>query len=79
MRRQDGPLFSATTHHCAPFNLTGHPAISIPYGRVGENLPIGLQLVGAQLNERLLLQVAYAYESAYLNDFYMQRKQLALL
>lgn len=72
-------LFSATTHHCAPFNLTGHPAISIPYGRVGENLPIGLQLVGAQLNERLLLQVAYAYESAYLNDFYMQRKQLALL
>ena len=55
-------LFAATTHNCAPFNLTGHPAISIPCGVVEHNLPVGLQLVGAHHNERLILQMAYAYE-----------------
>lgn len=71
-------LFSATTHTCAPFNLTGHPAISIPCGIVENNLPVGLQLVGAHHSERLILQMAYAYEQAYLGDLYQQRQQLAL-
>ncbi|HEV2780538.1 MAG TPA: amidase family protein [Actinophytocola sp.] len=29
-----------------PFNLTGHPAISVPVGRTRAGLPVGLQLVG---------------------------------
>src|SRR5262249_26417631 len=29
-----------------PFNLTGHPAISLPCGFSRERLPIGLQIVG---------------------------------
>lgn len=70
-------LFMATTHSCAPFNLTGHPAISIPCGIVDNNLPVGLQLVGAHHNERLILQMAYAYEQAYLADLYQQRQQVA--
>lgn len=72
-------LFTATTHTCAPFNLTGHPAISVPCGVVDNNLPVGLQLVGAHNNERLILQMAYAYEKAYLADFYRKREQVALI
>ena len=45
-------------------NLAGVPAISIPCGRDGKNLPIGMQLMGDCFCEKKLLQVAYTYEQA---------------
>lgn len=48
----------------SPFNLTGLPAISIPCGRDGDGLPIGLQLVSRRWGEALLLRAARAYERA---------------
>lgn len=45
------------------FNLTGHPAISIPCGRTSEGLPCGLQLVGALNRTDDLLNVALACEA----------------
>ncbi len=44
-------------------NLAGIPAMSIPCGFV-DGMPIGLQLIGNHFEERLLYQVAYAYEQA---------------
>jgi aspartyl-tRNA(Asn)/glutamyl-tRNA(Gln) amidotransferase subunit A len=44
-----------------PANIAGIPAISIPCGVV-DNLPVGLQIMGPQLGESQVLQVAYAYE-----------------
>lgn len=44
------------------FNLTGHPAISLPAGRTAEGLPCALQLVGARGRTRDLLSVALACE-----------------
>lgn len=46
------------------FNLTGNPAVVVPCGFTGDGLPIGLQLVGAQWREEVILQVARAYEQA---------------
>ena len=46
------------------FNLTGNPALVLPCGFTNEGLPIGLQLVGAQWREEVILQVARAYEQA---------------
>lgn len=43
-------------------NLTGHPAISFPYGKNPEGLPIGLQAVGRYFEENTLLQVAASLE-----------------
>jgi aspartyl-tRNA(Asn)/glutamyl-tRNA(Gln) amidotransferase subunit A len=43
-------------------NLAGLPAISIPCGFSGGNLPIGLQLTGRMFDEATLLRVADAYE-----------------
>lgn len=40
-----------------PFNLTGHPALSIPFEGVSK-LPVGLQLVAAKGADELLLAVA---------------------
>jgi amidase len=44
----------------APFSFTGHPALSVPVGKVG-GLPVGMQLVGRFLDDPLLLRVASAY------------------
>ena len=43
-------------------NLTGKPAISIPY-RVVNGLPIGMQIIANSLQEKSLFQSAYALES----------------
>jgi aspartyl-tRNA(Asn)/glutamyl-tRNA(Gln) amidotransferase subunit A len=48
----------------APFNLTGHPALSVPGGMSREGIPIGLQFVGRRAGEPDLLRMAYAYEQA---------------
>ncbi len=48
----------------APFNLTGHPAFSVPCGISAVGLPIGLQLVGRHYDESTLLRIAHAYEQA---------------
>jgi aspartyl-tRNA(Asn)/glutamyl-tRNA(Gln) amidotransferase subunit A len=47
-----------------PFNLSGHPAISIPCGRTRDGLPIGVQLVGHKGRTPALVQVALATEAA---------------
>ena len=48
---------------CAPFNISGQPAISIP-GAVVEGLPIGVQLVAAHGREDVLIRVAAQLETA---------------
>ncbi|MFX1374524.1 MAG: amidase [Promethearchaeota archaeon] len=45
-----------------PFNLTGHPAASIPCGWSSEGLPIGMQIVGNRFSDLLVLQVSKAFE-----------------
>jgi len=45
-----------------PFNLTGHPAISIPSGRTAGGLPCAVQLVGCRMQTDALLKVALACE-----------------
>ncbi|HTN54547.1 MAG TPA: amidase family protein [Microbacterium sp.] len=47
----------------APANYTGHPALAVPVGFVGD-LPASLQLVGPHLSEALLLRCGYALEQA---------------
>jgi len=45
----------------SPFDLTGHPAMSIPCGMI-DGLPVGLMLVGRHLNEPVIYQAAQAFE-----------------
>ncbi len=60
-------LLEALIRCTAPFNLTGHPAMSVPCGVGDEGLPVGLQLVGPALSEALLADLATAFLSANLN------------
>jgi aspartyl-tRNA(Asn)/glutamyl-tRNA(Gln) amidotransferase subunit A len=45
------------------FNLTGHPALSMPCGVTSRGLPCGLQLVGRRFETDALLRVALAVEA----------------
>ena len=47
-----------------PFNLSGNPAASVPAGITAEGLPVGLQIIGPRLQDRLVMQMARAYEKA---------------
>jgi amidase len=44
------------------FNVTGHPAISIPDGNTLTGLPCALQIVGSRMQTDALLKVALACE-----------------
>ena len=46
----------------ASANLTGLPALSVPAGFTKQGLPVGFQLMGPDLSEGLLFNVAHAYE-----------------
>lgn len=48
-----------------PFNLTGHPAASIPAGLTSAGLPVGLQVVAPRFADKLLLAVSAAFEAAH--------------
>jgi aspartyl-tRNA(Asn)/glutamyl-tRNA(Gln) amidotransferase subunit A len=47
-----------------PFNLTGHPAISLNCGFSPDGLPIGLQLIGRFRAESALLRAAALFEAS---------------
>jgi aspartyl-tRNA(Asn)/glutamyl-tRNA(Gln) amidotransferase subunit A len=59
---RDG-LAGWTPMRTLPFNVTGHPALSVPAGFVA-GLPIGLQIVGPAQSEALICQIGHAFELA---------------
>jgi amidase len=47
----------------APFDVTGHPACSVPAG-LANGLPAGLMIVGRKFDDATVLRVAHTYEEA---------------
>jgi aspartyl-tRNA(Asn)/glutamyl-tRNA(Gln) amidotransferase subunit A len=57
------PLRSMMLRLTQLFNITGHPAISIPSGLTRDGMPCGLQLVGPLAQTGKLVQIALACEA----------------
>jgi aspartyl-tRNA(Asn)/glutamyl-tRNA(Gln) amidotransferase subunit A len=53
-----GSIRAAWYPYMWPFNLSGHPAISLPVGWSSDGLPIGLQIVGPWYGDRRVLALA---------------------
>jgi len=45
------------TRLTAPTNLSGHPSLSVPFGKDKHKLPIGVQLIGKYHAEAMLYQL----------------------
>src|SRR6266699_156991 len=46
----------------SPFNMTGLPALSVPFAMSSEHLPIGIQLVSRWLDEATILRLGALLE-----------------
>jgi len=69
------PVRASLIRFTRPFNLTGHPAASVPCGFTAEGLPMGLQIVGRPFDEATVLRVADAYQR--ITDWHTRRPPMA--
>ncbi len=56
-------LFATSANTCQ-FDVTGHPALSLPCGQ-RNGLPVGMQLVGRPFEESVIYRAAHAFEQAF--------------
>ena len=62
--KTDDPLKMYMSDICTvAINIAGVPAIVLPCGKDKKNLPIGIQLIGRQLSDGLLMKTANAFDS----------------
>jgi aspartyl-tRNA(Asn)/glutamyl-tRNA(Gln) amidotransferase subunit A len=56
------PTSSASPIQTIPFNVTGHPAMSVPTGLGANGLPIGVQIAGRAFDEAMVFRIGRAVE-----------------
>jgi aspartyl-tRNA(Asn)/glutamyl-tRNA(Gln) amidotransferase subunit A len=62
--KADDPLTMYLSDVCTiPSNLAGHPAMSLPYGRGADGLPVGVQLLAPALGEATIFRAAAVLEA----------------
>jgi amidase len=49
--------------YCVPWNHTGNPAMSIPFGLAADGMPLAIQIIGRPESESLLLSLAAQIEA----------------
>jgi len=62
--RVAGEIRKSWYPYTMPFNITGHPAVSLPMGFGSDGLPLGLQIVGRLRGDAELLRIAALFEQA---------------
>jgi aspartyl-tRNA(Asn)/glutamyl-tRNA(Gln) amidotransferase subunit A len=67
-------VFAVSARFCAPFDMAGLPAASVPCGFAPNGLPIGLQIVGKPFDEEAVLKVSDAFERN--TEHHLRRPQL---
>ena len=55
---------SDSPNQTMPWNVTGHPALSLPTGLNTAGLPLSLQIIGKHFDEPMVLRIAAALERA---------------
>jgi len=59
---QDAELTAMLAAPTAPFNVSGHPAICLPAGVTPRGTPLGVQFIGREFSEHLLVRAGHAFQ-----------------
>jgi aspartyl-tRNA(Asn)/glutamyl-tRNA(Gln) amidotransferase subunit A len=62
--RPAGSVRTAWYPYTHPFNMTGHPALSVPCGWARDGLPMALQIVGPMMGDATVLRAGALFEAA---------------
>jgi len=60
--------------YTAPFDMSGHPTLTLPGGMTREGMPVGFQIVSRAFGEAGLLAAGHAYQQA--TDWHLRRPPL---
>jgi aspartyl-tRNA(Asn)/glutamyl-tRNA(Gln) amidotransferase subunit A len=74
IEHERSPVRGSLIRYTRVFNVTGHPAASLPCGVTAAGLPVGLQIIGRAFDEATVLRVADAYQRA--TDWHRRRPPL---
>ena len=55
----------------APFDMSGHPTLTLPGGKTDSGLPVGFQIVGRPMEEALILRAGHAFQQT--TDWHRRR------
>jgi amidase len=69
--RRTPAAVQARLRFTAPFNMSGHPTLTLPGGKTEGGLPVGFQLVGRHMEEALVLRAGHAFQQA--TDWHRRR------
>jgi amidase len=59
---RDPETVAARLRYTAPFDLSGHPTLTLPGGMTADGVPVGFQIVGKAFDEGLILAAGHAYQ-----------------
>jgi amidase len=71
---QDASFYARLAAPTAPFNVSGNPAMCLPAGVTPRGTPLGVQFIGAEFAEQLLVQAGHAFQQV--TDFHRRRPPL---
>ena len=62
---------AARLRYTAPFDMSGHPTLTLPGGITSDGMPVGFQIVGRAFDEAGILAAGHAYQQA--TDWHLRR------
>jgi amidase len=62
---------AARLRYTAPFDMSGHPTLTLPGGVTSDGVPVGFQIVGHAFDEAGILAAGHAYQQA--TDWHLKR------
>jgi amidase len=74
MAGRDPDTVAARLRYTAPFDLSGHPTLTLPGGMTAEGVPVGFQIVGKAFDEAPILAAGHAYQQQ--TDWHLKRPPL---
>jgi amidase len=60
--------------YTAPFDMSGHPTLTLPGGQTRDGMPVGFQIVSRAFDEAAILAAGHAYQQA--TDWHLRRPPL---